>query len=65
MEEIQNILALGAGAVCKFVDYKNKTITRVDNVKSINDYITRIDDMIKKKSNFLLKEGDELYEIFW
>ncbi|MCR5609766.1 MAG: coproporphyrinogen dehydrogenase HemZ [Lachnospiraceae bacterium] len=65
MEEIQNILALGAGAVCKFVDYKNKTITRVDNVKSINDYITRIDDMIEKKSNFLLKEGANYDEIFW
>jgi len=53
MEEKQTILALGAGAVCKFVDYENTRLDRVDNVKSIKDYVERIDDMIFKKQKFV------------
>ena len=64
MEERQNILALGAGAVCKFVDYKNNRIERVDNVKSLKDYIERIDDMIEKKKNFLSSKGAYFDGIF-
>lgn len=52
MEEKQNILALGAGAVCKFIDYDSNRLDRVDNVKSLKDYVERIDDMIYKKKKF-------------
>lgn len=64
MEERQNILALGAGAVCKFVDYRNNRIERLDNVKSLRDYITRIDDMIEKKMRFSSGKGAYFDGIF-
>ena len=57
MEERQTILALGAGAVCKFIDYENNRLERLDNVKSLKDYIERIDDMIMKKKNYALGKG--------
>lgn len=54
MEEKQTILALGAGAMSKFVFHDRKQIERVDNVKSLKDYISRIDEMISRKKEFLL-----------
>lgn len=54
MEEKQTILALGAGAMSKFVLHDIKHIERVDNVKSLKDYIGRIDEMINRKKEFLL-----------
>lgn len=53
MEEQQTILALGAGAMSKFVFHKENRIERVDNVKSVTDYISRIDEMINRKKEFL------------
>ena len=57
MEEKQTILALGAGASSKFVFHNEHghRIERVENVKSVKDYIERIDEMIDRKKNFLLK----------
>ena len=57
MEERQTILALGAGGVCKFIDYENNRLERLDNVKSLKDYIERIDEMILKKKKFSLGKG--------
>lgn len=53
MEEQQTILALGAGAMSKFVFHEENRIERVDNVKSVTDYISRIDEMIDRKKEFL------------
>lgn len=53
MEEKQTILALGAGATSKFVFHEENRIERVDNVKSITDYISRIGEMIERKRSFL------------
>ncbi|MBH1939533.1 coproporphyrinogen dehydrogenase HemZ [Mobilitalea sibirica] len=55
MEEKQTILALGAGAMSKFVFHNENRIERVDNVKSVMDYISRIDEMIQRKKDFLGK----------
>ena len=49
MEERQTILALGAGAVSKFVFHNEKRLERVDNVKSVKDYIERIEDIIARR----------------
>lgn len=57
MEEKQTILALGAGATSKFVFPSEGRLERVENVKSLKDYIERIDEMIARKKNFL--EGAE------
>lgn len=57
MEEKQTILALGAGASSKIVfnSGDGHRIERVENVKSVKDYIERIDEMIDRKKKFLLK----------
>ena len=54
MEEKQTILALGAGAITKYVFDKGGRIERVDNVKNVDQYIERIDEMIEKKREFCL-----------
>ncbi len=54
MEDRQDIVALGAGGVSKFIDKKNGNITRVDNVKDVDLYIEKIDEMIKRKTEILL-----------
>ncbi|NCC14760.1 MAG: coproporphyrinogen dehydrogenase HemZ [Clostridia bacterium] len=57
MEEKQTILAAGAGATTKTVDPDTDKIERVFNVKSVEDYITRIDEMIERKKKGLPKGG--------
>ncbi len=49
MEEKQSIIALGAGAVSKMVYQRGERLDRVPNVKNLEDYITRIDEMIERK----------------
>lgn len=54
MEEKQTIMALGAGATTKFVQYagagaKEAVINRVENVKDVKNYLERIDEMIERK----------------
>lgn len=49
MEEQQTILALGAGGSTKLVNSENAQIERIFNVKSVDDYINRIDEMIQRK----------------
>ncbi len=56
MEELQTIVACGAGVVTKLVyDTENmgltgnKSIVRVDNLKNLKEYIERIDDVIARK----------------
>ena len=57
MEEKQTILALGAGALSKFIFYEENRLERVENVKSLKDYVERIDEMIQRKRDFLLKSS--------
>lgn len=57
MEEKQTILALGAGGSTKYVCQEGNPedgvrIERVENVKNVNHYIDRIDEMIERKKNF-------------
>lgn len=53
MEERQTILALGAGASTKFYFPESNRLERVENVKSLRDYIGRVDEMIERKRAFL------------
>ena len=50
MEEIQSIVAIGAGSVTKRV-YPDGRIERCDNVKDIDLYLNQIDEMIERKNN--------------
>lgn len=49
MEEKMDILAMGAGASSKFVFHEENRIERVENVKNVDEYINRIDEMIERK----------------
>lgn len=49
MEEKQPIIALGAGGSSKLVFDHGNRIERVENVKDVTNYITRIDEMIERK----------------
>lgn len=48
MEEVQNIVALGAGSISKRV-YRDGKIERCENVKDVAQYIERIEEMIERK----------------
>lgn len=49
MEEKHPILAVGAGASTKLVYPDEKTIDRVENVKDVDTYLTKVDEMIERK----------------
>lgn len=53
MEEKQTIIALGAGASTKIVFPDGFRIERIENVKDVDNYINRIDEMIERKRSFL------------
>ena len=64
MEEKQSIVAAGAGASTKVVldkpmvipgskNNKETTLLRTENVKDIKEYISRIDEMIERKGEWL------------
>jgi len=53
MEEKQTIIALGAGAVTKVVYPLDNRIERAFNVKNIEEYISRLDEMIERKKALL------------
>ena len=52
MEEVQDILAFGAGAVSKLL-CPAEGIIRINNVKDVLLYMEQIDEMIKRKEEFL------------
>ena len=52
MEELQSIIACGAGCVSKRVYYEDGRISRIErceNVKEVKMYCDKIDGMIEKK----------------
>lgn len=49
MEEVQSILAFGAGAITKIVKDPGEKLQRIENVKDVDLYIERIDEMIERK----------------
>lgn len=49
MEEKQSNYAVGAGSISKFVYVDEDRIERVDNVKNVEQYIDRVDEMIERK----------------
>lgn len=53
MEEKQTIIALGAGASTKIVFPDGFRIERIENVKDVDHYINRIDEMIERKKCFI------------
>lgn len=54
MEEVQSIIALGTGASSKIV--RGNQISRVFNVKDVYEYITRHDEMLRRKDEIFKEE---------
>ncbi len=50
MEELQTILAVGAGAITKLVDTENRRIVRLTNHKFPYEYLDRFNDIQLKKT---------------
>ena len=57
MEETASVLALGAGAITKWLFDRDLRIERAANVKNIEEYINRIDEMVQRKRTLILPEG--------
>lgn len=53
MEEKQSILACGAGTTTKLLEPEENRISRIENVKNVEHYINRIDEMIERKKKIL------------
>ena len=49
MEETTKILALGAGAITKWLYPRERRIERAPNVRNIEQYIARVDEMVDRK----------------
>lgn len=49
MEEMTDIIAAGAGASTKLVYHAENRVERVENCKSVDDYISRFDEMLDRK----------------
>lgn len=54
MEELETIVALGSGGSTKHVIHEENRMERIENVKSVDDYISRIDEMIERKEKLWL-----------
>jgi oxygen-independent coproporphyrinogen-3 oxidase len=56
MEEKQTILAFGAGAISKLVYPTENRLERVPNVKNLEQYLARVEEMVQRKKSLLLKD---------
>lgn len=54
MEEKQTIIALGAGGASKFTYPAENRLERVPNVKNLEHYINRVDEMVERKRRYLI-----------
>lgn len=57
MEETVSVLALGAGAISKWLFDRALRIERAPNVRNIDEYIARVDEMVDRKRAVILSTG--------
>lgn len=60
MEETVSVLALGAGAITKWLfDPRDRDlrIERAPNVRNIEEYISRVDEMVRRKRDVIFSES--------
>lgn len=55
MGDRQDVFALGAGATTKILSQDRLSAKRIDNVKNVDQYIERIDEMIDRKREIFLQ----------
>lgn len=49
MEELHDIIAIGAGTSSKIIDDENHSVARIENLKDVIRYTARVDEMIHRK----------------
>jgi coproporphyrinogen dehydrogenase HemZ len=59
MEETAPILALGAGAITKWLFRRERRIERAPNVKNIAEYVARVDEMVERKRALIQERKGE------
>ena len=57
MEETVSVLALGAGAITKWLFDRALRIERAPNVRNIDEYIARVDEMVERKRAVIFSKG--------
>lgn len=57
MEEMETIVALGCGGSTKQVFYTGNRMERIENIKGVEEYIARIDEMIERKRAAFCETG--------
>lgn len=57
MEELETIVALGSGGSTKQVFLDGNRMERIENVKGVEEYIQRIDEMIQRKQTAFAESG--------
>ena len=57
MEETQRVLAVGAGAITKWIFARERRIERAPNLRNIEQYIERVDEMTQRKYSVIF--GDQ------
>ncbi len=65
MEETVSVLALGAGAITKWLfDPRDRDlrIERAPNVRNIEEYIARVDEMVRRKRDVIFSEAPSRQE---
>ena len=56
MEETVSVLALGAGAITKWLfGDRSLRIERAPNVRNIEEYTRRVDEMVRRKRDVILQ----------
>lgn len=55
MEELTDIISVGAGASTKLTFHKENRVERVENCKSVDDYMERLEEMLDRKRSFLVQ----------
>lgn len=63
MEETSRVLALGAGAITKWLFPRERRIERTPNVRNIGEYISRVDEMCARKRALLGGASDNGQEV--
>ena len=62
MEETVSVLALGAGAITKWLfdpEKRDLRIERAPNVRNIEEYIARVDEMARRKADIIFQAESE------
>lgn len=59
MEELTDIIAAGAGASTKLTYHSENRVERVENCKSVDDYIERFDEMLARKQIIIEKQRND------